>query len=157
VPRVEFACYRVGGEGDLMAAQLSRAAIRLLPGPAARAGRQLGCLHGMGNRPPRVVLEVFARRDRAMRYGLRLGRRRRLLVRTSNSSCKAGTRRARRRLIEGVPLVGNWSEKLPTSREQDILPVMVLTGVLSPPHLESWLSRCQSCPSHCQWCQKTSP
>jgi hypothetical protein len=53
---------------------------------------------------------------------------------------------------EGVPLVGNWSEKLLTSREQDVLPVMVLTGVLSPPRLESWPSCCQSWPSHCQWC-----
>jgi hypothetical protein len=47
-------------------------------------------------------------------------------------------------LSEGVPLVGNWSEKLPTDREHDVLPVMVLTGVLSPPRLESWPSRCQS-------------
>jgi hypothetical protein len=52
VPRVEFACYRVGDDGDLTAAQLSRAALRLLSWPAAGAGRQLVCLHGMGNRPP---------------------------------------------------------------------------------------------------------
>jgi hypothetical protein len=55
---------------------------------------------------------------------------------------------------EGVPLMGNWSEKLPTSREHDVLPVMVLTGVLSPPHLKPWPSHCQSWPSHCQWCQR---
>jgi hypothetical protein len=50
-----------------------------------------------------------------------------------------------RDLSEGVLLVGNWSEMLPTSREHDVLSVRVLTGVLSPPRLESW-------PSHCQWC-----
>jgi hypothetical protein len=50
----------------------------------------------------------------------------------------------RRRLVvrggdfsEGVPLVGNWSEVLPTGREHDVLPVRVLTGVLGPPRPES--------------------
>jgi hypothetical protein len=42
---------------------------------------------------------------------------------------------ARRRLVRGVPLVENWSEKLPTSRELDVLPVTVLTRVLGPPRL----------------------
>jgi hypothetical protein len=32
---------------------------------------------------------------------------------------------------------GDLSEKLPTRRKQDVLPVVVLTGVLSPPRLES--------------------
>jgi hypothetical protein len=50
---------------------------------------------------------------------------------------------------EGVPLVGNWSEMLPTGREHDVLPVRVLTGVLNPPRPESWPSHCQSWPSHC--------
>jgi hypothetical protein len=52
VPRAEFACCRVGDDGDLTAAQLGRAALRLLSGPAACAGRQLVYLHGMGNWPP---------------------------------------------------------------------------------------------------------
>jgi hypothetical protein len=52
VPRVEFACCRVRGDGDLTVAQLSRAALRLLSGPAACTGRQLVCLHGMGHPPP---------------------------------------------------------------------------------------------------------
>jgi hypothetical protein len=52
VPRVELACYKVGNDGDLMVAQLGRAALRLLSGPAACAGRQLACLHGVGNPPP---------------------------------------------------------------------------------------------------------
>jgi hypothetical protein len=79
---VEFVCCRVGCDGDLMAALLSRAALRLLSGPAAHADRQLVCLHGMGNRPPHVMVDVFMRQDRATWYGLCLGRRRRLLVRT---------------------------------------------------------------------------
>jgi hypothetical protein len=45
------------------------------------------------------------------------------------------TCRARRRLVTGIPLVGNWSEMQPTSQRQDVLPVWVLTGVLSPPVL----------------------
>jgi hypothetical protein len=45
---------------------------------------------------------------------------------------------------EGVPLVENWSEMFSIGREQDVLPVMVLTGVFGPPRLESWHSRCQS-------------
>jgi hypothetical protein len=52
VPRVEFACCRVGRDGDLMAARLNRAALRLLSGPAAHTGCQLVHLHGMGNRTP---------------------------------------------------------------------------------------------------------
>jgi hypothetical protein len=91
VPQVEFVCCRVGGDDDLMAVWLSRAALRLRSGPAARAGRQLVRLHGMGNRPPRVVVEVFVPRDRATWCGLCLGRRRRLLVRTSSLSCEAET------------------------------------------------------------------
>jgi hypothetical protein len=39
VPRAEFACCRVGDDGDLTATQLSRAALRLLSGPAVGAGR----------------------------------------------------------------------------------------------------------------------
>jgi hypothetical protein len=35
-----------------MAARLSRAALRLMSGPAALVGCQLVRLHGMGNRPP---------------------------------------------------------------------------------------------------------
>jgi hypothetical protein len=59
--------------------------------------------------------------------------------------CEAEICRARRRLVmqdgdllEGVPLIGNSSEMLPASRENDILPARVLTEVLSLPRLESW-------------------
>jgi hypothetical protein len=37
VPRAEFACCRVGDDGDWMAAQMSRAALRLLSGLARAA------------------------------------------------------------------------------------------------------------------------
>jgi hypothetical protein len=36
---------------------------------------------------------------------------------------------------EGVPLVGNWLEMLPTCQEHDVLLVRALTVVLSPPYL----------------------
>jgi hypothetical protein len=91
VPRGEFVCCRAGRDGDLMVAALSRAALRLLSGPATRAGRQLVRLHGMGNRPPRVVTEVFTRRNRVTWCGLCLGRRRRPVVLTSSLSCEAET------------------------------------------------------------------
>jgi hypothetical protein len=51
-------------------------------------------------------------------------------------SCEAETCRARRRLVVrggDFPLVGNWSEMQPTGRRLDVLPVRVLTRVLSPP------------------------
>jgi hypothetical protein len=57
--------------------------------------------------------------------------------RTSQS--RGGGARVRRRLVGGgVPLVGNWSEMPPTGRKHDVLLVWVLTGVPSPPCLESW-------------------
>jgi hypothetical protein len=41
-------------------------------------------------------------------------------------------------LLWGIPLVGNWSDMQPTGRRLDVLPVWVLTRVLSLPRLESW-------------------
>jgi hypothetical protein len=52
VPRAKLACGRVGDDGDGMAAQPGRPALRLLSGPAAYVGRQLVRLHGVGNRSP---------------------------------------------------------------------------------------------------------
>jgi hypothetical protein len=52
VPRVELACCRARDDDDMTAAQPSGAVLRLLSGPAARADRQLVCLHGAGNRFP---------------------------------------------------------------------------------------------------------
>jgi hypothetical protein len=113
VPRAEFACCRVGDENDLTVAQLSRAALKLLSGPAASAGCQLMCLHGMGNRPPRVVAEVFTHRDRATWSGSPLSQRRRLLMRTSSLSCEAETCRARRRLVGGGSSSGELVREAP--------------------------------------------
>jgi hypothetical protein len=50
-------------------------------------------------------------------------------------SSEAETSRARRRLVVGIPLVGNQSEMQPTGRRLDVLPVWVLTVVLRPPVL----------------------
>jgi hypothetical protein len=143
VPQVEFACCRVGWDDDMMAAQPGRAALRLLSEPGARACRQLVRLHGMSNRRPthhsgRVHVSGSCHVVRLVSWSeMESAHANKLLVVRGGDWSK------------GLPLVGNWSEKLPTSRQQHILPVMVLTGVFSP-RLESW-------PSHCQWCQKTPP
>jgi hypothetical protein len=86
VPRAELACSRVGGDGDGMVVQLTRPALRLLSGPAARTGRQLVCLHGTGNRSP-------TRRDEDIRV---LGSRR---VPWITSQSETGTTRANERLV----------------------------------------------------------
>jgi hypothetical protein len=90
-------------------------------------------------------VKVARARQRLLRAETCLARRR-LLVR--DGDCMG------QRLVvrggdcsEEVSPVENWSEMLPTSRERDVLPVMVLTGVLSP-RPESW-------PSHCRQCLKT--
>jgi hypothetical protein len=62
----------------------------------------------------------------------------RLVVRGGDFSCEAETSRARQRLVVGTALVGNWSEIQPTGRRPDVLPVWVLTKVLSCPCPESW-------------------
>jgi hypothetical protein len=46
--------------------------------------------------------------------------------------------------------VGNWPEMQPTGQRLDVLPVWVLTRVLSPHCPGSLPWRCQSWPSHCQ-------
>jgi hypothetical protein len=70
--------------------------------------------------------------------------RRRLVVRGGDLSCVAETFRARQRhvvrgvdLSEGIPLVRNWLEMLPTGQKCDILLTWVFTRVLSLPRLES--------------------
>jgi hypothetical protein len=49
VPRLELACCRVGCDGVLMVARLSKDALRLLSELAARVCRQLVSLHGVGD------------------------------------------------------------------------------------------------------------
>jgi hypothetical protein len=144
VPQAKLACDKVGDDGDGMAVQPGRPALRLLSGPAACMGRQLVRFHGVENRSS-------TRRG----GGVRAPGSRRVSWPTPQS--ESGRARAGQRLVvrggdlsREVPLVGNWSEMLPTHQEHDVLPVRVLTRVLSPPRLESWPSRCQSWPSHCQ-------
>jgi hypothetical protein len=115
-----------------MTVQPGRPALRFLSGPAACMGRQLVPLHGAGNRS-------LTRHGGGARA---LGSRR---VSWPTPQSELGGARARRRLLvqggdlsEGIPLVGNWSEMLLTGRKHDVLPVWVLTGVLSLPRLESW-------------------
>jgi hypothetical protein len=45
-------CRRARDDGDGMAVQLSKPALRPLSGLAAHTGRQLVCLHGAGNWSP---------------------------------------------------------------------------------------------------------
>jgi hypothetical protein len=58
----------------------------------------------MGTGPPCIMIEVLTLWDRATWCGSCRGQKQRLVVRGGDS-------------LEGVPLVGNWSEKPPTSRE----------------------------------------
>jgi hypothetical protein len=134
-----------------MAARLSRAALRLLSELATRVCRQLVRLHGMGNWcPTRRSERVGALVQHHIAWTTPWSEaetahaNEKVVVRGGDLSCE--TEIGRRSFL----LAGNLSEKLPTGRKQDVLQVMVLTGVLSPPHLESW-------PSRCQWCQKTPP
>jgi hypothetical protein len=161
VPRAELACGRAGDDGDGMAGQPVRPALRLLSGPAACMAASWCTCMARGIIPQRASVVVLAPRVMAHVPVGAEGRlceaetfraRRRLVVRGGDLSCEAETCRVRRRLVVrcrdfsceaetsrgGIPLVGNWSEVLPTGRRPDVLPVWVLTGVLSPPRLESW-------------------
>jgi hypothetical protein len=99
VPCAKLACGRVGDDGDGMAVQLGKPALRLLSGPAACMGRQLVYLHGAGNRSPRAVVEMSAARGRAACRGPRPSRSRGRLARGGELSCEAETCRARWKLV----------------------------------------------------------
>jgi hypothetical protein len=94
VPRAELACCRVGDDGDLMAAQPGGAALRLLSGPAAVAGRRLVYLHGMGNRPHALWW-------RCSRPGIAPRGVARAWVGGGDYSCERVACRARQRLVGG--------------------------------------------------------
>jgi hypothetical protein len=108
VPWAELACCRVGDDGDVTAAQPSRAVLRPQSGPAARVGYQLVCLHGAGNRPPTRRGEGVCVSGSCRVAWPCLSQRRRLVVRGGDLSCEAET--ARRGSL------GNWSERLPNGQ-----------------------------------------
>jgi hypothetical protein len=102
VPRVELACGRVGDDGNVMAVQLVRPALRLLLGRATYVAASCCTCTMWGIVPPCasvVVLALYVWAHVPMGAGL--------LVRDGDLSCEAETSRARRRLVMGIPLVGN--------------------------------------------------
>jgi hypothetical protein len=128
VPQAVLACGRVGDDGDVMAAQPVRLALRLLPGKVvSMAASCCPCMTWRFVLPHASVamlvsciwahISVRARLVVRGRDFLWL----RLVVRGGDLSCEVETRRARWRLVVGVPLVRNWSEMQPTGRRLDIL------------------------------------
>jgi hypothetical protein len=107
-----------------MAAQPVRPALRLLLGPAASMAANWCICTARGIVLPHASVVVLAPWARTVCHGPRTSRSQKEVVRGGD--------------LSGIPLMGNWSEMLPTGRRPDVLPVWVLTGVLSPPRLESW-------------------
>jgi hypothetical protein len=102
VPRAKFACGRVGDDGDVIAAQLVRPALRLLSGRAAYMAANCCICMTWRFVPPYVsvvVLMSYVWAHALVGTGL--------VVRGEVLLCEAETCRARRRLVMGVPLVGN--------------------------------------------------
>jgi hypothetical protein len=60
VPQAKLACGRVGDDGDGMAMQPNRPALRLLSGPAACMGASWCIYMAWGTVPPRVSVVVLA-------------------------------------------------------------------------------------------------
>jgi hypothetical protein len=93
VPRAELACGRVGDDGDVMAAQPVRPALRLLSGAGHLHGHQLLYLHGVKNHSSTRV----GGGARSVRLGPCASRgqtcraRRRLVVQGGDLSCEAET------------------------------------------------------------------
>jgi hypothetical protein len=145
----------VGSDGDVMAAQLVRPALRLLSGQAVcMAASYCPCMTWRFIPPhasvamltPCVWAHVLvgaeiSRAERRLLVAETCRARRRLLVagtsRARRTLVVAETCRARRRLVVGVPLVGKLSEMQPTGQRLDVLPVWVLTRIFSPPCPES--------------------
>jgi hypothetical protein len=145
VPRAELTCGRVGDDVDGMVVQLDRPALRLLSRPAACMTVTVGVFAWCGESFPHAFRWWCSHprlAPRVMAHTLvgagESSCEAETCRATGDLSCEAETCRARRRLVGGIPLVGNWSEMLPTGRRLDVLPVWVLTGALSPPRLESW-------------------
>jgi hypothetical protein len=119
VPRVEFACCRVGCDGDMTTARPGRATLRPLLEPGVRTCHQLVHLHGMGNRHhmrrsgrvhvpgSRHVVRLASWSEMEISHANKL-----LVVQGGDLSCDANTGRTRRRLVvQG----GDWSDMVVTS------------------------------------------
>jgi hypothetical protein len=121
-----------------------QASIKALVGVSCFHGRQLLYLHGVGSCSPTRI----SGGAHVVCHGPRTSQSRSEVVRGGDFSCEAET-------FVGIPLVGNWLEMQPTGRRLDVLPVWVLTRVLSLPRPESWPWHWRSWPSRCQWCWVT--
>jgi hypothetical protein len=73
--------------------------------------------------PPRVVMEMLVPQPLVACHGPHPSRIWGELVQGGDLPCKTETCRGE------IPLVGNWSETLPTGQKHDVLLVWVLTGV----------------------------
>jgi hypothetical protein len=162
VPRAELACGRAGDDGDGMATQLVRPALRLLSGSTACTAANCCICMVWGVVLPRASVVVLAPWARAVCHGPRTNRSQSEVVSGGDFSCEAKACRARRRLVvrggdlsEGIPLVGSWSEMQPTGQRLDVLPVWVLTRALSLPRPESWPSTSSILDFVLQWCWVT--
>jgi hypothetical protein len=136
VPRAELACGRVGDDGDVMGAQSVRLALRLLSGRAGCMAANCCTCMAWGIVPHMRRLWCSCR-EPSLRVRAHRPVRADLVMRGGDFLCEVETCRVRQRLVVGVHLVGNWSEMQPTGRRLDVLPVWVLTKVLTPPCPES--------------------
>jgi hypothetical protein len=110
VPRAVLACGRVGDDGDGMAAQPGRPALRLMLGPAACMAASWCIRMARGIVLPRVSVVVIAPWARAACHGPCTSRSRGEVERGRDLSCEAETCRARRRLVvQGGDLSGDPS------------------------------------------------
>jgi hypothetical protein len=94
VPQAELACGKVGGDGDVMAAQPVRPALRLLPGKAACMAASCSAYMEWGTVPPCASVVVVVP---CIWVHVPVGVR--LVVRGGDFSCEAETSCVRRRLV----------------------------------------------------------
>jgi hypothetical protein len=110
VPRAELACGRAGDDGDGMAAQLVRPALRLLSGSAACMAASCCICMARGIIPPHVSVVVLAPLACAACHGPCTSRSRREVVRGRDFSCEVETSRGDPSCRELVGDAANWSE-----------------------------------------------
>jgi hypothetical protein len=129
VPRVVLACGRAGDDGDVVAAQPVRPALRLLPGKVVNMSASCcPCITWRFVLPHASVVMLVSCIWAHISVGARLVMRGedflwpRLVVRGGDLSCEAETRHARWRVVMGVPLMRNWTEMQPTGQTLDVLP-----------------------------------